>query len=136
RPTLPAALDLLRQIVREPALEEKELELMKPNRIAAREESRTDPSSLASDLLARTLNPYPPDDIRAVLSPDEEIAHIKGVAIDDVRRVHREYLGGSHGELVIVGDFDPEPTFKQVAEIVGDWKAEQPYARIERQAFL
>src|SRR5204862_7032741 len=54
----------------------------------------------------------------------------------DVRRVHREFLGGSHGELVIVGDFDPEPTLKQVAGIVGDWKTERPYARIERQAFL
>ena len=34
RDTLPAALDLLRQILREPALDGKELELMKPSRIA------------------------------------------------------------------------------------------------------
>jgi zinc protease len=136
RPTLPAAIDLLRQIVREPALEEKEFELMKPSRIAAREESRTDPSSLASDLLARTLSPYSPGDVRAVLSPDEEIAQIKSVSIGDIRRVHSQYLGGTNGELVIVGDFDAEPTLKLVSEIVGGWKAAQPYARIERQAFL
>ena len=101
RSTLPAALDLLKQIVREPALDEKELELLKPSRIAAREESRTDPSSLASDLLSRTLSPYPPGDIRANLTPDEEIAQIKGVTIDQVRRVlsrvsRRERGGADH----------------------------------------
>jgi zinc protease len=134
--TLPAALDLLRQILREPALDEKELELMKPSRIAAREESRKDPGSLSSDLLSRTLSPYPPDDIRANLTPDEEIAQIKEVTIDQVRRVHREFLGAKEGELIIVGDFDPEPTLKQIADILAEWKPTQPYARIERQAFL
>jgi zinc protease len=135
RKSLPAALDLLQQIVREPALDEKELDLMKPSRIAAREESRTDPGSLASDLLARTLNPYPPDNVRANLTADEEIARIQAVTIDQVRRVHREFLGAQHGELVIVGDFDPEPTLKQISGILADWTPTQPYARIERQAF-
>jgi zinc protease len=108
RSTLPAALGLLKQIVREPALDEKELELIKQSRIASREETRTDPSSLSADLLLRTLSPYPPGDVRANLSADEEIAKIQAVSIDQVRRVYQEFLGGQNGELVIIGDFDPE----------------------------
>src|SRR5439155_12814924 len=101
RSTLPEALNLLKQILREPALDEKELELMKPSRIASLEESRTDPSELASNLLSRTLSPYPAGDIRAVLTPDEQIARIKAGPIDEVRRGYSEDLGGTHGELVI-----------------------------------
>jgi zinc protease len=136
RPTLSAALDLLRQIVREPALEEKELELMKQSRIASREEDRTDPGSLGADLLLRTLSPYPTDDIRANLTPDEEIARIKAVTIDQVRRVYREFVGAKEGELVIIGDFQTEPALQQVSDILANWKAPAAYARIERKAFL
>jgi zinc protease len=135
RTSLPAALELLQQIMREPALDAKELELMKPNRIAAREESRTDPDSLASDLLSRTLSPYPPDDVRANLTPDDEIARIQAVTIDQVRRVHREFLGAQHGELVIVGDFESAAAIKQLSDILADWQPAQSYARIERLAF-
>jgi zinc protease len=109
---------------------------MKPSRIAAREQSRTDPGSLSSDLLSRTLSPYPAGDIRENQTADEEIARIKSVTIDQVRRVYREFLGGTEGELVIVGDFDRESTLKQVAEILAGWKPTQSYARIDRKAFL
>lgn len=137
RSSLLAALDLLQQIMREPALDEKELDMLKPSRIAAREESRADPSVRASDLLARTLSPYPPDDVRAILTADEEIARIQAVTIDQVRRVHREFLGAEHGELVVIGDFDPAPTLERISGILADWKpAQQDYARIEQQAFV
>jgi zinc protease len=136
RGSLPAALELLRQILREPALDAKELEVMKPSRIAALEQSRSDPGALASILLARTLSPYPADDVRARLTPDEEIARIKAVTIDQVRQLHREYLGATEGELTIVGDFEPEPTLAKMNEILADWKPARPCARIEQQAFL
>jgi zinc protease len=135
RSTLPAALDLLRQVMREPTLDGNELEIIKPSRIAALEQSRTDPQSLSRDLLSRTLSPYAADDVRYNLPPDEEIARLKSVTIDDVRKVYAEYLGGSDGELVIVGDFDPEPTLAKVGEILAGWKAPMQCKRIESLAF-
>jgi zinc protease len=136
RSSLPDALDLLRQVMREPALEERELETIKPGRIAAREEERTDPDSLALDHLLRTLSPYPKDDVRSNLTPDEQIEQIKAVTIDQVRRVHQEFLGAKEGELVIVGDFDLEATLKQMDELLDDWQPKQEYARIPRKAHL
>ncbi len=135
RSTLPAALDLLRQIAREPLLDAKELEVIKPARIANLEQERTDPQSLARDLLLRTLSPYPIDDVRYNAPPDEEIARLKAVTIEQVRKLYAEHLGGQAGELVIIGDFDPEPTLAKLGEILADWKPAMPYARIESLAF-
>ena len=135
RATLAEALDLLRQVLREPALAEKELEIIKQARIANLEQQRTDPQSLARDRLARTLSPYPADDVRYDAPPDEEIARLKSATIDQVRKLYGEYLGGQAGELVIVGDFEPEPALAKIGEILGDWKAKQPQARVELVAF-
>ncbi|MCI0358280.1 MAG: insulinase family protein [Planctomycetaceae bacterium] len=136
RSTLPAALDLLRQVLREPALDGRELETTRPQRIAGLEQARTDPQSLASDLLSRTLSPYPTDDIRYNTTPDEQIARLSGVTIDQVRKVYGEFLGATDGELVIVGDFDPAATLAKVNELLAGWKSDQPYARIAPQTFL
>jgi zinc protease len=133
--SLSAALDLLRQIAREPTLDAKELEILKQSRIANLEQSRTDPQSLARDLLTRTLSPYPADDFRFNAPPDEEIARVKAVTIEQIRKVYGEYLGGSNGELVIIGDFDPEPTLAKVGEILDGWQAAMPCERIPAVAF-
>jgi zinc protease len=134
--SLLTALDLLKQVLREPALDARELANMMPARLAFAEESRTDPARLANNLLSRTQNPYPPGDIRATMTPDEQIARLKAVTIEQVKKLHGEYLGGVAGELTIVGDFDAQPAVLKLNEILDDWKPKQPYARIERRAFV
>ena len=57
------------------------------------------------------------------------------MTIDQVRRLYREYLGATAGELTVIGDFNPEPTLKQLNEIFAGWKAEKPYARIDQSLF-
>ncbi len=136
RGTLPDALDLLRQILREPTLDEKELAKSVAQAVARAESDRTDPSSLASILLSRTRRPYPEGDIRKTLTVDESIARTKAVTIEQVRKLYNEYLGARDGELAIIGDFDPEPTLAKVNDMLADWKPKMPYARLEQQAFL
>jgi zinc protease len=135
RESLSGALDLLAQILREPALDSREFDVLKGARVAAAEQRLTDPSSLAENLLARTLKPYPADDVRVSVTLEEEVNRLKAVKIDQVRALYREYLGASAGELTIVGDFDPEPTLAKLNQMLADWKSAQPYARIELRAF-
>ena len=47
RDKLPAVLDLLRQVLREPTLPEEEFEILKRERLAGLEQMRTEPSALA-----------------------------------------------------------------------------------------
>jgi zinc protease len=132
RANLPAVLDILRQILREPTLPAEEFELMKVARLAGIEQGRTDPARLASNRLTRLMSKYDADDVRYTPTIDEELTRLKAVNIDQVRTLYKDYLGASHGELAIVGDFEPSEIMPIVGRMLEGWKSGKPYARIER----
>ena len=132
RANLAAVLEILRQILREPTLPASEFEVMKNERIAGLEQGRSDPSSLGINLIQRLLSHYPSDDVRYVPTIDEHIDRLKKVSLDQVQSLYRDYLGAGHGELVVVGDFEPSEIMPILAKMFDGWKAEKPYARIER----
>jgi zinc protease len=131
---LPQAIHLLGEILREPAFPEVEFENMKRRSRAGSQMMRTEPAALASNRLSRALSPYPPDDVRYVPTPEENEKRLESVTLEQVMGVYQKQVGATHGELAIVGDFDPEPTLAQVRDILKDWKSDVPYKRIERQA--
>jgi zinc protease len=127
---LPAVLDLLRQVLREPTLPEEEFEILKRERLASLERIRTEPSALAPRTLAHLLSTYPKDDVRYVPTIEEEIARVQAVTLDQVRTLYHEYLGSGHGTLAIVGDFDPDECTEVLQKAMSGWAAARPYARI------
>ncbi len=131
RANLAAALDILRQVLREPIFPENELELMKKERIAALERNRSQPNPKAAIYLTRALAPYPPDDVRYVPTIDEQIDHIGKVTIAQVRQVYQDLLGTGKGELAVVGDFEPSEIQPILAKILENWSAKKPFVRIE-----
>ena len=132
RGNLLEVLDLVRQILREPTLPDDQFELIRQERLAGAEKSRTDPMALGSVQLSRLLADYPEDDVRYVPTIDEQIARLKATKVAEVRRLHDEFLGAEHGELAVVGDFDPETLLPAVNKVLEGWKADRPYTRIER----
>jgi zinc protease len=134
RENFPAVLDILRQVLREPTLPADEFETLKRQRLAMLEQGRTEPQLLASNRLQRLQSKYPPDDVRYVPTIDEQIERIKSVTLDQVRALYRDYLGAGQGELAIVGDFEPTEILPIVERALDGWKAQKPYARIERPA--
>jgi zinc protease len=132
RANLPAALEILRQVLREPLLPAEEFEVQKTGRLAQLESSRTEPTTLASNRLQRLLSSYPPEDVRYVPTPEESIERTKAATIDQVKKLYEEYLGASVGELAVVGDFEPSEVMPIFEEMLKGWKSGKPYARIER----
>jgi zinc protease len=130
RDTLPAVLELLKQVLREPLLPEDKFEEMKRQRLADMEQSRTEPSVLASRELSRSLAPYSAADVRYVPTIDESIDRMKNVKYAEVEQLYRDYLGSQAGELSIVGDFDPNACLPILQEALSGWKATKPYSRI------
>jgi zinc protease len=124
------ALKLAAEILRSPSFPDSEFEQVKKQRLAGIENQRTNPGSIASLALARTLNPYPKDDPRYAPTLDEEAAELSKVTLDDVKKFYTEFYGASHGEIAFVGQFDPTEARKTAAELVGDWKSPGPYERI------
>ncbi|MDG3005002.1 M16 family metallopeptidase [Paludisphaera mucosa] len=132
RANLPAALEILRQVLREPLLPAEEFEVQKTGRLAALESSRTEPTTLASNRLQRLMSSYPADDVRYTPTPEEGIARVKEASNDQVKKLYQEYLGANVGELAVVGDFEPSEVLPIVKKMLEGWKASKPYARIER----
>src|SRR5206468_758159 len=130
RDTLPAVLELLRQVLREPSLPASDFELLKRERLAGIEQMKTEPAMLAPRMLQRELSPYAKDDIRYLPSVEESIERLKSVTYEQVVKLYREYVGSQAGELTIVGDFDPKACLPILKETLSGWKAAKPYARI------
>src|SRR5262249_51187190 len=107
RAHLAAALDVLRQVLREPTLPASEFEVMKNERITRLEQGRSDPRNQAMNLVQRLLSSYASDDVRYVPTIDEQLDRIKKTSLEQVQSLYQYYLGADHGDLVIVGDFEP-----------------------------
>jgi zinc protease len=131
RANLPAVLEILRQILREPTFPEGEFEVLKREEIAGIEEGRTDPMRLGFTRFQRMMSPYPSDDVRYVPTIDEQLERTKKLSLDQIRMLYHAYLGAEHGELVIVGDFEPSEVLPILGRTFDGWKAEKPYTRIE-----
>lgn len=132
RENLPAALDLLRQILREPSLPAEEFETLKRARLSQLESSKSEPMLQGMNALQRATNSYRPDDVRYTPTVDETIERTKAVTLDQVKTLYNEFLGAGHGELAIVGDFDAKEAPSLLEPLLTGWKASKPYARIER----
>ena len=135
RENLPAVLALVTEVVREPAFDPKELELMRAEWLAGIEQQRSDPSALAFTQFRKHLNPYPKGDIRYVETIDESIASVKAVTRDQMVQFHRNFFGAQPAEFAAVGDFDAAAIAKQVAELLGNWKNPKPFKRVGNEFF-
>ncbi len=134
RNTLPAVLKLLREVLREPTFQPEEFDILKRQLRDELDKQSVDPMALASRWLQRHLSPYPKDDVRYVPTFEESIQRLQAVTRDQVVRLYKEQLGGESGELVVVGDFDPEVVTKEFTGMLGGWKATVPYRRIPNPA--
>jgi len=130
RTNLAPTLDLLAEIMRQPAFPPSELETLKREDITALEEGRTDPRSIAVRALGRYDNPYPVGDGRYTPTLDEEIKEIQTPGVDALRSFHRRFYGGAAAEIAVVGDFDAPSVKAQLERLFGDWKSPSVFTRV------
>ena len=135
RPNLPAVLQLLSSVLREPSFDPKELEQLKQENLAALEQQRSDPIALGSQAYNRTVNPWPKGHPRATPTFDESVADYTAATPADVQAFYAQFLGASSGELAIVGDFDAAEVNALLTESLGSWKSPTPFVRVPQQVF-
>lgn len=128
------ALDVLRQALREPALKEKELEIIRSRMVTQIESGMSEPTQLAFTEFSRLLDPQPVDDVRYTPTMEEDLERTQSVTIDDVVSLHQNFLNGQHGEIAVVGDCDPEAVLAKLNSMFAGWKSSEPYLRIEEPA--
>jgi zinc protease len=133
RETLPKALALLGEILREPAFPAAEFETSKLRMASMMTAGRTEPGTLAGNKLSRSLSAYTKDDVRYVPTLDENLDRIKSVALEQIKTLYQTQVGGAQAELGVVGDFDAESTLKLVKEMLAGWESKVAVKRIDRK---
>ena len=132
RDTFPAVLKLVAEILREPAFPEQEFEQIRKEELTQADSSKSEPQVMAFTALERILYPYPQGDVRLTMTPEEEIAQLTKLKLDDVKSFYAKFSGASHGELAIVGDFNADAAAAEAKDAFGSWKSAGPYERVLR----
>ncbi len=135
RPNLPAVLELLRQILREPTIPAEEFEILQRQQLSSLEEQLTDPGALAITAVRKTVSPYPKTDVRYIPTLEQEIERYKNVHRDQVAQLYEAFLSSQAGELAVVGDFDAEQATESLKSALAGWTSNKPYARIPSKFF-
>ncbi|WP_373649597.1 M16 family metallopeptidase [Schlesneria sp. DSM 10557] len=134
REHLSEVIDVLRQILREPAFPQDELDILKQRRAAELEEQMTQPQALAPRAVSQKLNSYPVGDVRYQPNLSDELKQIQGLELASLKKLYEDFLSAQAGELAIVGDFDEAETVAALQNALKDWKSKSPYERISRSA--
>lgn len=132
RENLSGVLALVGEVLESPSFPQSELDTWKQARLAAVEEQRTDPQAIAQTAFGRHMNDYPKGDVRYVSTPEEDIADLNALTLDDVKAFYKSFLGASTGELAVVGDFDPKAVTAQATDLFANWKSASPFTRVPR----
>jgi zinc protease len=130
-PNLVPTLNLVGEVLRNPAFDAKEFEELKRQNLAALDEQKSDPQAVAFNSFSRYLAPYPKGDPRYIPTIEESVADYTSATVDDAKRFYLEYYGASDGEIALVGDFDPQQVTAVLGSILGSWKSPKSYSRIE-----
>jgi zinc protease len=130
RKELPQVLDLVTEILHEPAFAADEFKTIVSENISGYEQERSEPQAVASRELGRITNTFPKGHIFYAMSVDEELAALKAVTIDDVKKFHKDYYNGSSATAAFVGDFDAATVKQRVNNMLDNWSAVKSYTRV------
>lgn len=134
RPNLVEALKLVGEILKDPSFPADEFEKAKSEQLAGIEANRSEPQAIAFNRIQRHITPFPKSDPRYISTFDEEVASIKALTIDEVKKFYKEFYGANNATMSAVGDFDENELKTLTTELFGNWKSTQPYSRIVNKA--
>jgi zinc protease len=130
RPNLIPVLDLVTQQLRSPRFDAAEFEKLKQEQLANLEQVKSQPQFVGSVALNRRMNPHPKGHILYSATPDEQIADITAVTLEQVKQFHRDFYGASHADVAAVGDFAADSVRAAAERLFGSWQNAQPYQRV------
>ncbi|MDG1897746.1 MAG: pitrilysin family protein [Fuerstiella sp.] len=134
RGNLVPVLEVISEVLRKPVFPAEELELIREARLSSAEQRLVSPTSIAQNMVLRKISVYKSEDPRHIAGLKEEIDRIKSVTIGQVTGLYSSLLSGKHGELSIVGDFDPAEVVPVIEEITNGWQSESSFEHIPKIA--
>lgn len=136
RPNLVEVMRLVAEVLKEPSFPADELEKLRSEQLAQIESNRSEPQAIVFRNFARHITPYDKADPRYTPTFDEDIADIKGVTLEEIKKYYKDTYGVTTGTTFsVVGDFDATEMKNLFTELFGNWKSAQPYNRLPSRLF-
>lgn len=130
---LPAVLKLVAEMFRDSIFPQAEFDQLKQEQMTGLEGERSEPQSIAFRTMSQTFNIYPKGHPLYQGTVDEEMADLKALTLDDVKKFYKDFYGASNGQMTVVGDFDEKEISDLVRSSFGDWKSPGTFARIKSE---
>jgi zinc protease len=130
REHLPALMELIAQLLKSPSFPEAEFEQLRTQSITGIESQMTEPQAVAGNAMNRHFSPWPKGHPLYAKTFEESLATLRGLKLDDLRAFHRDFYGAGHGEIAVVGDFDPAAFKAQAETLFGGWTTPKKFVRI------
>jgi len=134
RDKLPEVLDLVGDILRNPAMDENEFSILRDQAITQLESQKNEPRVLAIQAVSRTLNPYKRGDARYMPTIEEELEDYRKLKLSEVKDIHAKFLSGAEGEVTVIGEFDPKAVEEKLSLMLANWRSKIAYQRISASA--
>ena len=127
-------LELTEDVLRRPSFPERELAELTRQQMTGLDQARDDPGSVAARLLGRHFNTVTADHPDYLPDWDEQAVRIEAIEREQLLAFHASHYGfGPAATISFVGDFDPDELRAALEAHFGQWIAEVPFERIERQ---
>jgi zinc protease len=118
---LAAALELLAEVVRQPAFPDAEVERLRDERLTDLLQAKADPRRRADEAYVSSI--YAPSS--PYHRPSGGTAETVGtLAADQLRQIHRTAYVPSRAALIVAGDIDPAEVRRAAEALFGDWSGE------------
>ncbi len=132
REHLPATIELIGQMLREPSFPPEALEEVRRQVIAAIQDSREEPQAIVSTAISRHGNPYPLGDVRYFESFEESLADAQALTVAQVKAFHQRFVGAGSAQFAAVGSMDTAAVRAALDQAFGGWAAPAPFTRVPK----
>ena len=125
-----AALKLAAEMLKDPSFPQAEFDRVVQPRLKAMENPETEPTQLATETLTRHLSPWKAGDVLYPRTRVEQLADMKAVTLDDVKKFHSQFYGANYGVFAVVGPVDAKATEAAAEQLLGNWNTAMAYQPI------
>ena len=134
RDQLPALIQLVGRLLREPAFPASALEETRRQWLARIETQRKEPDGVITNALRRHGNPYPRGHLRYASTFDEAVQDVNAVSVERLRSFHARFYSAAAAEFAAVGDLDAAAVKRALEAAFGTWRQPSagalPYVRV------
>ena len=130
-----AALDLLGDILLHPSFDKNEYDKLVIDAGSELDKGRTDPQFVAFNTMTRKMAPYAEGHPMHTETPDEQLADLKKITVDDAKKFYTDYYGIDHGYAAFVGAIDGAAIRGFMEKTFGGFRSKVSYKEVEVKYF-